>query len=39
MSEAIYDEKIAPVLAELAALCKERKLPFLRLRTDHGDNA
>lgn len=29
MSEALYDEKIAPVLAELAALCIEHKLPFL----------
>lgn len=31
MSEALYDEKIAPVLAELAALCKEHKLPFLAI--------
>lgn len=29
MSEAIYDEKIAPVLRELATLCEEHKLPFL----------
>lgn len=29
MSEVLYDEKIAPALADLAALCKEHNLPFL----------
>jgi hypothetical protein len=29
MSEDLYDEKIAPVLAQLGALCKEHSLPFL----------
>lgn len=29
MSEKIYDEQIAPKLLELAAICKENKIPFI----------
>lgn len=31
MSEAIYDEKIAPVLAQLGQLCKDHDMPFLAI--------
>jgi hypothetical protein len=29
VSEALYDEKIAPMLAEVSRICKERDLPML----------
>lgn len=31
MSEALYDEKVAPLLVEVANVCKELNLPFLAL--------
>ncbi len=27
--EPIYDEKIAPLMAQIIAICKERNIPFL----------
>ena len=29
--EEIYDEQIAPILVELAALCREHQIPFMAI--------